>query len=35
MKHRNNMKASSENNMDKPTAIVTRSLLDLGEEARQ
>ena len=34
MKH-NNMKASSENSMDKPTAIVARSLLDLGEEARQ
>ena len=35
VKHRNNMKASSENSMDKPTAIVARSLLDLGEEARQ
>ena len=29
------MKASSENSMDKPTAIVASSLLDLGEEARQ
>ena len=29
------MKASSEKSMDKPTAIVARTLLNLGEEARQ